>query len=76
MGKNNKINPPLFFKLSLVQIVKNLPTMQETWVQSLFWEEPLEKGLTTHSSILPWRTLLTKDPAGLQSVELQLVGRD
>ena len=39
-----------------VQLVKNLPTMQETWVRSLGWEDPLEKGKATHSSILAWRT--------------------
>ena len=37
------------------QTVKNLPTMQETWVQSLGWEDPLEEGMATHSSILAWR---------------------
>ena len=37
------------------QIVKNLPAMQETWVQSLVWEDPLEEGIATHSSILAWR---------------------
>ena len=37
------------------QLVKNLPAMPETWVQSLGWEDPLEKGKATHSSILPWR---------------------
>ena len=37
------------------QLVKNLPTMQETWVRSLGWEDPLEKGTATHSSILAWR---------------------
>ena len=50
--------------------------MQETWVQSLCWEDPLEKGLTTHSNILTWRTPWTKDTGGLQSMELQRVGRD
>ena len=39
----------------VAQLVKNLPAMRETCVQSLGWEEPLEKGKTTHSSILPWR---------------------
>ena len=39
----------------VAQLVKNLPTMQETWVQSLGWEDPLEKGKATHSSILAWR---------------------
>ena len=43
-------------RASLVaQMVKNLPVMQETWVQSLGWEDPLEKGMATHSSILAWR---------------------
>ena len=41
----------------VVQMVKNLPAMQETWVQSLGWEDPLEKGKTTHSSTLAWRIL-------------------
>ena len=45
-----------FFKASLVaQLVKNLPAVQETWVRSLGWEDPLEKGKATHSSILTWR---------------------
>ena len=43
-------------RASLVaQLVKNLPAIRETWVQSLFWEDPLEKGKATHSSILGWR---------------------
>ena len=44
--------------------VKNLPGMQETWVQSLGWEDPLEKGLATHSSILAWKILWTEELAG------------
>ena len=48
-------------RASLVaQIIKNLPAMQETWVQSLVWKDPLEKGLATHSRI-PW----TEEPGGL-----------
>ena len=43
------------YKSGLPQIVKNLPEMQETRVQSLGWEEPLEKGMATHSNILAWR---------------------
>ena len=39
----------------VAQLIKNQPTMQETWVQSLGWEDPLEKGTTTHSNILAWR---------------------
>ena len=49
------------------QAVKNLPVMQETWVQSLGQEDPLEKGMTTHSSILAWRIPWTEEPGGLQS---------
>jgi len=43
----------------VAQLVKNLPAMRETWVQSLGWEDPLEKGKATHSSILAWRILWT-----------------
>ena len=43
-------------------MVKNLSVMQETWVRSLAWEDPLEKGMATHSSILAWRILWTKEP--------------
>ena len=49
----------------VAQLVKNLPAMQETWVRSLGWEDPLEEGLATHSSILAWRILWTQDPGGL-----------
>ena len=44
-----------FWASLLTQLIKNLPAMQETWVQSLGWEDPLEKGMATHSSILAWR---------------------
>ena len=47
--------------------VKNLPAMQETWVQSLGQEDPLKKGMATHSSILAWRIPWTEKPGGLQS---------
>ena len=47
------------------QIVKNLPAMQETWVQSLGPEDPLEKGMTTHSSIPAWRIPRTEEPGRL-----------
>ena len=46
-------------------MVKNLPSMQETWVQSLGQEDPLEKGMGTHSSILAWRILWTEEPSRL-----------
>ena len=49
------------------QLVKNLPAMQETWVQSLGWEDPLKKRMTTHSGILAWRIPWTEELGGLQS---------
>ena len=57
-------------------MVKNLPAMQETGVQSLSWEDPLEEGIATHSSILAWRILWTEEPGGLQSMGSQRVGHD
>ena len=50
------------------QMVKNLPTMQGTQVQSLDWEDPLEKGMATHFSILAWRIPWTEEAGGLQSM--------
>ena len=53
------------FRASLrAQVVKILPTMQKTWVQSLGQEDPLEKGMATHSSILAWRIPRTEEPGG------------
>ena len=60
----------------MAQTVKNLPAMQETQVQSLGREDPLEKGMATHSSILPWRIPWTEEPGRLQSTELQPVSHD
>ena len=54
----------------MTQRVKNLPATQETCVRSLGQEDPLEKGMTTHSSILAWRIPWTKEPGGLQSMVL------
>ena len=63
--------------VSLVaQLEKNLLAMQETWIQSLSWEDPLEKGMTTHFNILAWRIPWTEEPDGLQSMGLQRVGHD
>ena len=56
------------------QMVKNLPSMQETWVRSLGWEDPLEKGMATHSSLLAWRIPWTQEPGEIQSMGLQRVG--
>ena len=55
----------------VAQMVKNLPAMQETWVQFLGQEEPLEKEMAIHSSILPWRIPWTEELGRLQSMELQ-----
>ena len=64
-------------QVSLVaQMVKNLPAMQETWVQSLGQEDLLEKRMTTHSSILTWRIPWTEEPGRLQSTGPQKVGHD
>ena len=57
-------------------MVKNLPTMQDTQVCSLGWEDLLEKGMFTHSSILAWGIPWTEEPGGLQSMGLQGVGHD
>ena len=60
----------------MAQTVKNLPAMWETWVQSLAWEDPLEKGMATHFSILAWKIPWTEEPGGLQSMGKQRVGHD
>ena len=63
---------PLCIWASLVaQVVKNLPAMQETGVRSQGWEDPLEKGIATHSSNLAWRIPWRDEPGGLQSMGLQ-----
>ena len=55
----------------VTQMVKNLPAMLEIWVRSLGWENPLEKGMATHSSILAWRITRTEEPDGLQAMDRQ-----
>ena len=60
----------------MAQMVKNPPAMQETWVQSLGWEDPLKKGMATHSNILAWKIPGTEEPGGLQSTGSQRVGHD
>ena len=63
----------MLYRASLVaQMGKNPPAMQETLVWSLVWEDPLEKGMATHSRRLPW----TEEPGGLHSMGLQRVGHD
>ena len=58
------------------QRVKCLPAMWETWVQSLGWEDPLEKGMATHSSTLAWKIPWTEEPGRLQSMGSQRDGHD
>ena len=58
----------------MAQTVKNPPAMQESWVQSLGWEDPLERGMATHSSILAWRIPWAEEPGGLMG--LQRVGQE
>ena len=60
----------------VAQTVKCLPGDRETWVQSLGWEDPLEKEMATHSSTLAWKIPWTEEPGRLQSMESQRVGHD
>ena len=60
----------------VAQMVKRLPAMQETWVQSLGWEDLLEKAMATHSSILAWKIPWTEEPDRLQSMGSQRGGPD
>ena len=57
----------------MAQLVKNSPAMCKTWIQSLGWEDPSEKGMATHSSILAWRIPCTEEPGRLQSMGLQRI---
>ena len=57
-------------------MVKNPPALRKAWVRSLGWEDPLEKGMAIHSSILAWRIPWTEEPGGLQSLGLQRIGHD
>ena len=67
----------LYKKASLVaQRIKRLPAMQETRVQSLGWEDPLEKEMVTYSSTLAWKILWMEEPGRLQSMGSQRVGHD
>ena len=60
----------------MAQKVKNLPALQETQVQSLGWEDPLEKGMPTYSSVLIWRIPWREEPGSLQSTGSQRVAHD
>ena len=73
----SNLSPLMLFGDSLVaQTVKNSPAMQETWVPSLGWEDPLEEGVATHSSVLAWRIPWTEESGGLQSMGSQRVGHN
>ena len=58
----------------VAQMVKNLPAMQDTWLQSLSWDDPLEKGMATRFSVLAWRIPWTEAPGGLQSIGSHRLG--
>ena len=60
----------------MAQMVKNLPVMLEKQVESLGWEDPLQKGMATHSSIIAWQIPRTEEPGGLQSMGSQRVGHN
>ena len=60
----------------MAQMIKKLPAMWETWVQSLGWEDPLDEDMETHSSILAGESPWTEEPGGLQSLGVQRVGHD
>ena len=69
-------NTSLYWTSLVAQTVKNPPAIQETQVRSLGREDPLEEGMTTHSSILAWRIPWTEEPGGLQSTGSQRVGHN
>ena len=84
ISSHHKSSHPSFSKYSLstyhyslvTQMVKNPPTMQETWVQSLGQEDPLQEGMVTHPCILAWRIPWTEEPGGLQFMGSQRVEHD
>ena len=67
---------PAYLTSLVAQLVKNLPAVQETRVRPLGWEDPLEKEMANHSSILAWKISWTEEPGGLQSMGSQRVGHD
>ena len=71
--RNCEICPVLKWGFPGDSVVKNLPAIQQTQVRALAWEDPLEKEMATHSSILAWRIPGTEKPSGLQSMGLQTV---
>ena len=76
-GRFGNIYQNIYIRASLVaQMIKHPPAIQKTWVQSLGGENPLEKEMATHSSILAWRISWTEEPGGLQSMGSKRVGHD
>ena len=71
-----KQNIDRFYSTFVAQLVKNPPAMRDTWVRSLGWEDPLEKAMATHSSILAWEIPWTEESGGLQSMGSQRVRND
>ena len=72
VGSKTNSNSVISSRTSVVaQMVENLPAMGETWVHSLSWENPLEEGMATHSSVLAWRIPMAEEPGRLQSIRLQ-----
>ena len=74
--RRDKLPTPVFLASLVVRMVKNLPAMQEGWVRSLGWEDPLEEGMATYTSILAWRIPWTREPGKLQSMWSQRVGHN
>jgi len=75
-SKELDMTEQLTLHYTITQMVNNLPAVQETWVWSLGQEDPLEKGMANHSSILAWRIPWTEEPGRLQSMGSQRVGYD
>ena len=75
--KRTELNPLQYsWAFLVVQMAKNLPALRETWVQSLGWEDPLEDGVATHTSILAWRIRMDREAWGLKSMGFQIVGHE
>ena len=70
---DNHFKIPIILRAARAQMVKNPPAMQETRVRFLGWEDSLEKGMVTRSSILAWKIPWTEEPGGLRSIGLQRV---
>ena len=76
LTKVHLVKSMVFLIFLVAQTVKNLPATQETWVQFLDWEDPLEKGMAIHSSVLAWRIPWMEKPGGLHSMGSQRVRHD